>query len=126
MWIPYNENPHGKRTGDCTVRAVSLALGVDWETAFDLMTAKAKAMGEMPSKDSVWSAVLRDHGFLRRAIPNFCPECYTVAEFASEHFRGVYVLAVGGHVVTVINGNYYDLWDSGNEIPQFYFFRKDD
>lgn len=126
MWIPYNDNPKGNRTGDCTVRALSLALGVCWEKAYDLMTEKGKSMGEMPSKDSVWSAVLRDHGFLRRAVPNFCPECYTVRDFASEHFRGVYVLAVGGHVVTVIDGDYYDLWDSGDEIPQYYFFRKDD
>ena len=125
MWIPYNDNPLGNRTGDCTVRAIGVALGVDWDTAFDMLTAKAREMKEMPSKDAVWGAVLRDNGFLRRGISNYCPDCYTVAEFASEHFRGIYVLAVGGHVVTVIDGNYYDLWDSGEEIPMYYYHKED-
>ena len=35
MWIKYNPNPVGRTTGvDCSVRAVSKALGVDWETAY--------------------------------------------------------------------------------------------
>jgi hypothetical protein len=27
----------------------------------------------------------------------------------------------GNHVVTVINGNYYDAWDSGGEVPIAYW-----
>ena len=33
-YIPYNPNPVARRVGDCAVRAVSKALGVDWEQAF--------------------------------------------------------------------------------------------
>jgi hypothetical protein len=27
------------------------------------------------------------------------------------------MLATGTHVVAVIDGNYYDTWDSGDEVP---------
>lgn len=124
-WVEWNINPMSRRVGDCAVRAVARALGVDWETAYAKITAAGYQMADMPSADSVWSAVLRQHGFYRDAVPNTCPDCYTVEEFAADHPDGVYVLALGGHVVTVEDGDWYDTWDSGSEIPQYYFYRKE-
>ena len=126
MWRPYNPNPTGRRVGDCAVRSVAAALDIDWEEAFDLIADAAFSMGDMPSSDSVWGAVLRQHGFYRRAIPNSCPDCYTAEDFAREHPHGVYVLGFGGHVATVKDGEIWDSWDSSNEIPQFFWYRKDD
>lgn len=82
-------------------------------------------MGDMPSSDSVWGAVLRQHGFYRRGIPNTCPDCYTAENFAIDYPQGIYVLGFGGHVATVIDGIIYDSWDSSHEIPQYFWFRKD-
>jgi hypothetical protein len=75
----------------------------------------------MPNSDSVWGAVLREEGFKRYIIPNSCPDCYTVKDFCIDHPRGTYVLGTGGHVVTVVNGDYFDSWDSGEEVPIFYW-----
>ena len=80
----------------------------------------------MPSADSVWGNVLLAHGFQRFAIKSDCPDCYTVEEFAYDHPEGVYVLGVGGHVLTVAFGRYLDSWDSGNEVVIFYYKRKED
>ena len=44
-------------------------------------------------------------------------------QFSYDHPEGEYILGTGNHVVTVINGDYYDTWDSGNEIPIYYFER---
>lgn len=126
MWIRYNPNPAGRNVGDCSVRAVSKALEIDWETAYDLISDAGYNMGDMPSSDSVWGAVLRQNGFYRAAIPNYCPDCYTVRDFCKDHPIGTYVLGFGGHVATVKDGNIYDSWDSSNEIPQFYWYRKGD
>lgn len=82
-------------------------------------------MGDMPSANSVWGAYLRQHGFARNVIPNTCPDCYTVAEFAADHPRGVYVLALSSHVVCVEDGSYFDTWDSGSEIPLFYWAKEE-
>ena len=126
MWIEYNPNPAGRRVGDCAVRAVARALNIDWEKAYALITANGYQMGDMPSSDSVWGSVLRQHGFYREAVPNTCPDCYTAAEFADDHPHGVYVLGFGGHVATVVDGELYDSWDSSNEIPQYYWHTKED
>lgn len=83
MWIKYNPNPVGRHVGDCSVRAVAKALGTDWETAYMTISDNAYRMGDMPSSDSVWGAVLRQNGFYRASIPNRCPDCYTAEEFAA-------------------------------------------
>lgn len=126
MWVKFNNNPAQRMVGDCSVRAVSVALGVDWESAYNLIADAGFNMADMPSSDAVWSAVLRQHGFYRMNIPNTCPACYTAADFAADHPRGVYVLGFGGHVATIVDGNLYDAWDSSQEIPQFVWYRKDD
>ena len=125
MWIKYNPNPAGRAVGDCAVRAVAKALDTDWETAYILIAANGYAMGDMPSSDSVWGAVLRQNGFYRMSIPNRCPECYTAEEFALDNPHGVYVLGFGGHVATIVDGNLYDTWDSSKEIPAYVWYRKD-
>lgn len=124
-FVLYNPNPTGRAVGDCAVRAIAAALNTDWETAFAMLSANAYAMGDMPSADSVWGALLRQHGFYRKSIPDTCPECYTVEEFAKNNPKGVFVLGFGGHVATVIDGDLYDAWDSSNEIPQFVWYRKE-
>lgn len=124
MWIQYNPNPAGRQVGDCSIRAVSKALGVDWETAYVMITMNGFSMGDMPSSDSVWGATLRKNGFYRKSIPDSCPDCYTAKDFCEDNPEGVFVLGFGGHVATVVDGNLYDSWDSSNEIPQFYWYRK--
>ena len=124
MWVEYNPNPVGRRVGDCAVRAISKALNKDWETAYSLIVTNGFLMGDMPSSNSVWGAVLRQHGFSRQAIPNTCPDCYTIEDFAKEHPRGIFVVGTGNHVVTVENGVIYDSWDSSNEIPQYFWTKE--
>ena len=125
-WIYYNPSPTARNVGDCSVRAVAKALNTDWETAYALTALNGYLMGDMPSSDSVWGAVLRQHGFYRDAIPNTCPECYTAEDFCRDHPYGTYVLAFGGHVATVQDGRLFDSWDSSREIPQFYWYKKEE
>ena len=125
MFQYFNNNPLQRVVGDCAVRAVSKALDTDWETAYTKIAAAGFAMGDMPSSDSVWGAVLRQNGFSRAAVPNTCPECYSAEDFARDHPEGTFVLGFGGHVATVVNGDLFDSWDSSREIPQYFWFRKE-
>lgn len=122
-WRYFNENPAGRNVGDCAVRAVAVALGVDWETAFAKIANNAFQMGDMPSSNSVWGAVLRQNGFKRSVVPNNCPDCYDAEQFAEEHPEGTYVLGFGNHVATVKDGYLYDSWDSSKEIPQYFWWK---
>jgi hypothetical protein len=41
-----------------------------------------------------------------------------------ENPAGEFLLALNEHVVYVLNGNYYDSWDSGSKNPLFVWKRK--
>lgn len=125
MWIEYNPNPVARRVGDCAVRAIAKALNTTWESAYAMITANGYAMGDMPSSNSVWGAVLRQHGFYRKAIPDGCPDCYTAEDFCLDYPEGVYVLGFGDHVATVVDGDLYDSWDSSLLVPQYFWYKED-
>lgn len=125
IYVRYNPNPTGRRVGDCAVRAIAKALDVDWETAYLTITKAGYLMGDMPSSDSVWGAVLRQNGFYRDIIPNTCPDCYTAEDFCRDHPDGVFVLGFGGHVATAVDGRLYDSWDSSQEVPVYFWYRKE-
>ena len=124
-WRMYNPSPTGRNVGDCAVRAIAKALNTDWETAYALIALNGYLMGDMPSSNSVWGAVLRQNGFYRSSIENTCPDCYTIENFAEDHPNGVYVVGTGSHVCTIRDGVVFDSWDSTQEIPQFYWHKEE-
>lgn len=124
-WTYYNPNPIAARVGDCTIRAISKVLDQDWEDTYMDLCALGLAMCDLPSANSVWGAYLRGRGYRRYLIPDECPDCYTVNDFTSEHKRGGYILVTNGHVVAVVGGHYYDSWDSGAEVPTYYWTKEE-
>lgn len=124
MYIEFQNNPCGRKVGDCAVRAVSKALDTSWEAAYLMLALNGLQMCDMPSSDGVIGATLRQNGYTRKLLPNSCPDCYTAEEFCKEFPTGVYVLFFGGHVATVKDGNLYDAWDSSNEIPQYFWTKE--
>lgn len=125
MWINYNANPAGRQVGDCTVRAVSKVLDEDWEQSYSGMALQGFMLCDMPSANHVWGAYLRNKGFKKHIIPDTCPDCYTVKDFCKDNPEGRYLVALSGHVVAIIDGNYFDTWDSGNEVPIYYFKKEE-
>lgn len=112
MWTYYNPNPVAVRVGDCAVRAVAKAIGCSWEEAYLRLALMGLQMGDMPSSNNVWGAVLRQKGFRRAAIDDG-----TVEDFCNRHPKGIYVLTLERHVVTVEDGEVYDTWDCRKEEP---------
>ena len=122
-FVQANPNPRNGRVGDCVIRAITLATDSTWEKVYSELTAYGFMMGDMPSSNEVWGQYLKDKGFKRSIIPDDCPkDCYTIRDFCVDNPKGTYILGTGSHVVAVIDGDYLDTWDSGNEIP-IYFWR---
>ena len=116
MFRYYNPNPVGRvSVGDCAVRALTKVLGVDWEKAYAMLVANGFEMGDMPSSNAVIGSVLRQHGFYRENLPPTCPECFTIKDFCHKNPLGTYLVGTGNHVVAVVNGEYYDTGESGDE-----------
>lgn len=123
MYEYFNPNPQNKRVGDCVIRALCKIMDMSWKDMFLQLVTYAYNLADLPSSNVVWDSYLRAKGFIRVTIPNTCPECYTIKDFCIDHPIGKYILATGSHTVCVENGRYFDSWDSGDEVPIFYYRR---
>lgn len=133
MYIHYNDNPAKLQVGDCVIRAISLALGYNWFMVHDELSFLSRKIFDMPSSNRVWKLYLRGLGLVEEVVETQCPYCLTLRDFCRSHPRGTYIVSTceytkannifvtGTHVVTVIDGNYYDSWDSGDDIPLSFF-----
>lgn len=123
MYKFYNNNPKGKLVGDCSIRAISLALGQPWEKTYKDICSIGLDVCDMPSANAVWGLYLQDHGYKRQIIPNTCPDCYSIREFCFDHPNGLYIPCTGSHVTVSVDGDLLDTWDSGDEMPVYYWKR---
>lgn len=124
-WQYFNKNPYQRSVGDCAVRAVSKALGQSWEQTYVGLCLEGFKRGDLPNADTVWNKYLFDRGFRRHFTPDDGMGAYTVSNFADDNPNGTFVLSMPGqHVVCVVDGEYFDSWDSGNEMPLYYWSRE--
>lgn len=124
MFVYYNPNPSGKRVGDCVIRAITKLTDSEWEHVYMEISLHGFMLKDMPSANYVWGTYLQENGFKRFMISDTCPNCYTVSDFCRDNPVGRYLLATGSHVVTVEDGNYFDTWDSGDEVPIYYWCKE--
>lgn len=115
-----NTNPKNMRVGDCVIRALSIATDKTWERVYCELAVYGFMLCDMPSSNAVWGAYLKDLGYERHTVIDTCPDdCYTIRNFCHDNPLGVFVIGTGTHAVAVIDGNYYDTWDSGDEVPAY-------
>ena len=124
MWIECNPNPLRKQTGDCVVRAIAVATAQSWRTVYKGICKQGDIECEMPSRNNVWGAYLRKLGFRQFLLPENCPQCITVRAFCERYPEGTYIIGTGSHAVAVMDGDYYDSWDSGDEVPSYFWREK--
>lgn len=122
MYVYFNPNPQKKITkGDCTVRAVSKAMHVSWDTAYIDLVMQGYLLKDMPSSNEVMNSYLRSKHFSQHAIPDLCPDCYSFEDFAKDHPNGTFIVGTGTHVAAIESGIIYDAWDSSDCVPLYYY-----
>ena len=123
-YIYFCNNPKNKCTiGDCVIRAISKALDATWESVYIDLVMEGYLACDMPSSNNVWGAYLYSKNFNKKMIPHYG---YTVKDFCAEHPVGTYILGTGTHAITVKDGNYFDTWNSGDEVISFYWEREEE
>jgi hypothetical protein len=113
----FQPNPNkNDNVGDCVVRAMCKATGLDWDTVFKGLFDIAFEKKMMPNSDEVWQEYLIQRGFkYNKLTVKKGSKRPTVNEFATKNKQGTFVLRVANHVVTSLDGYYYDTWDCGHK-----------
>jgi len=125
MWIYANPNPCRSHEPDCVVRAVCLATGREWDDVHWDLCILSHYECTMPSVNWLWELYLKKNGFEKFLLPESCPKCVTVREFARRYPEGTYVIGTGSHAVCVRDGDWIDIFDSGDEVPTYFFKRRE-
>lgn len=70
----------------------------------------------MLSSQKTYESLLRKNGFEYQGISNKKgSKRPTVKQMAGKSQGSVIVMNVANHVVTAVDGKFYDIWDSGNK-----------
>lgn len=102
------------RQGDCVVRALTKVMNKTWLEVFNELIPYAIEIQCMPNSKTCYERYLKDNGFEYHGISNKKgSKRPTVESFTKEHKAGTFFLNVANHVVSVVDGIYYDTWDSG-------------
>lgn len=100
--------------GDCVVRALTKVMNKTWLEVFNELITYAIEIQCMPNNKTCYERYLKDNGFEYHCISNKKgSKRPTVESFTKEHKAGTFFLNVANHVVSVVDGIYYDTWDSG-------------
>ena len=100
--------------GDCVIRALTKATNKTWIEVFDELLPYARENQTMPNNKVCYEKYILNNNFEYHGISNKKgSKRPTVDSFTKEHKKGTYILRVAHHIVTVVDGLYYDTWDSG-------------
>ena len=126
-----NTNPNNsKTTGDCVVRAISIATGKHWEEVYTGLCNIGFKLKAMPNDDKVYEKYLEELGWEKQKQPrkedNTKYKAKELAEMSGKGSGIVAVIRVANHLSAVNNGYILDTWDCGDKtVGNFWVFKGD-
>ena len=123
-----NMNPKGRKTGDCSTRAIAYALGITWEEALRLQYEESiKTKYDVTSRQ-IMERVLGKFGYVKMKQPrtedNLKYTIYSLDQYLTKKEReNKIVCNVANHYVVVDNDEYVDTWDSGCKCCGNYYMK---
>ena len=117
-FMRYNNNPKEKRTGDCIIRALALALNKSWKEVYtDLFNLSIK-MSLIVTDPKVFKKYLKDLDYTQEKMPKTLDnKRYTVEEFIDDiaHKNMTYIISIAKHVTVIKDKKLYDTWDCSHK-----------
>lgn len=109
----YNDNPLKKDSQDCTIRAISTAIGKSWDYVYDLLSNEAQELGTMQD-DREFIIDFLDYNFER--VPTYG---LTVGEVSKEYSDYIVLITMRGHITCSKYGKIYDTFDPSERIAEY-------
>lgn len=112
MFVYYNANPNQQQIGDCVIRAISLALNLDYFEVVTLLYNNSNFFNCDMLVRECYEKLLEDDFGLERIKPKTYK---TVEEVANEFSDNVLLIRIKGHLTCAMYGRIYDIWDCSDE-----------
>lgn len=127
MTLPFKEfnaNPKGKRTCDCVIRALCVALNKDYYEVYDELVTISKKTGFMLNEKRVEDKLLEAYGFIKMKQPRKNDGTkYDVNEIRLICNAPVIVIRVAHHLTVVKDGVLIDTWNCGYKTINNYYIK---
>lgn len=117
MYKYYNHNPQGWKIPDCVIRAISLALNIDYYEVVKMLHLNANELHCDCLNVQCYEKLL-DYDF---NLPHYHSYGLTAQEIAEEFSDRIVLLRMEGHLSVAIFGDILDIWNcSQEEITDFW------
>lgn len=128
-----NVNPKGRKTGDCSTRALANVLNISWEEALELQCEEALKCYYDPTSKQVIEKVLARFGWYKMSQPTRVDlfsgrkSKYQVGEMDSilspEQMREGVLVTIANHHTCIKDGVVQDTWDCRRKSVGNYYVR---
>ncbi len=128
-----NVNPKGRKTGDCSTRAIANTLNISWEEALELQMEEALKCYYDPTSKQVVERVLARFGWVKMPQPKRMDLCtgrekkYTVGDMdlvlGKKQMEEGVLVTVANHHTCIKDGVVQDLWDCRRKSVGNYYVR---
>lgn len=113
MYSYYNANPIGNLENDCTIRAISAAIGKSWDYVYDYLSDVAQSQRTMQD-DRYFIIDFLDDNFER--VPSYH---LTVGEVSCKYKDHIVLITMNGHITCSKYGKIYDTFDPSERIAEY-------
>lgn len=113
-----NNNALGKFENDCTVRAISTAIGKSWDYVYDMLSNEAQRLGTMQD-DRDFIIDFLDYNCERVPTYNM-----TVGEVAKMYDKDIVLITMEGHITCAKYGRIYDTFDPRQRLAEYVWLVK--
>lgn len=120
----YNANPHNKKAQDCTIRAISTALGETWGETYKGLFEIGFKKGRMPNEKNTFKEYLKKKGYDMEKQPRKANgKKYTIKEFFEQEAETnkTYIILVRHHLTCIKKGTLIDTWNCSSYIMRNYW-----
>lgn len=121
-----NVNPKGRKTGDCSTRAIATTLGISWEEALRMQMEEALKCYYDPTSKQVVERVLARFGYIKMKQPRkLNGKKYTVGELnqilTQKEMQDGVLVTVAHHHTCIKDSVIKDTWNcSGKSVGNYY------
>lgn len=112
MYIYYNANLNGYHIPDCVIRAITLALGIDYYEVVRLLHQNGQELNCDCLNVKCYEKLL-DNDF---GLPHYISYDKTAEEVANDFPNEILLLRMNAHLTCSICGIIHDIWDCSKEI----------